>query len=162
MAVNSAKSETNCPFPMWSIFITTDDKNPSAYWMQTYRVPYAKGRTLFWVDNKSKIEQLKKVWQEWWSYTHSHWLTSGSWGDWSWDAKSGNTNPASSMPPYITVYMWKRVSKEEADNSKEFYNPFGIEDTNKVFGNNAIVDPSTISNEFPNGKPMEVKAYYVW
>lgn len=162
MAIQSAKSETNCPFPVWSIFITTSPSNPSAIWMQTYWIPFAKGKTIFWVDNKSKIDKLKKVEQEWGAYTHQHDLESWSGWDWSGDARAGKTKAASSLPPFITVFMWKRVTKETAENTKDFYNPYGIENPWDVLWVNAIVDPETISAEFPNGKPIQDKPYYVW
>lgn len=134
----------DCPFPIWSIFITADKKNPSTYRPGTYREPFWKGRTLVCVNDQSTATWLKEPWELWWNWT---WTTKTiDTGD-KWSA-TVISEQSTNYQPSISVYIWKRV------NNTNNFNPFNITDAFQpqwnYFPENVIIDPSTMAPQQPN------------
>lgn len=138
---------TGCPFPIWSIFITTDKTVPTWIRPGTYRVPFGKGRCLVCVDNESQNVNLKTAEKEFGSagLTQQDITQGEEWGT------VKVTTGASNYQPSITVYMWKRVfNKNEVQN----YNAFDItaEQASDVelYGDQAIIDANTLKAKQPD------------
>lgn len=109
----------DCPFPIWSIFITADKKNPSSIRADTAREPFWKGRALVCVNDESSAAWLKNPEWLWWSWA---WTTKSinTWDKWSATVIS---EQSTNYQPSISVYIWKRVV------STNNYNPFNVDIT---------------------------------
>lgn len=136
--------DNRCPFPVGSIFITTDKMIPSWIRQGTYRVPFWKGRCLVCVDDTSQT--LKEAGHEFWSA----WLTTTSVRNWDWWSTTVTTW-TSNYQPSITVYMRKRVSSKSDIQS---YNAFNITDQQatdrQIYWYNAIIDANTQKAKQPD------------
>lgn len=121
-----------CPFPIWSIYITTNPLNPSSIRPDSAREPFWKGRALVCINDESSADWLKNPEWLWWS--------------WAWETKSINTwdkwsatvisEQSTNYQPSISAYVWKRI---EHTND---YNPFDI-DTTQDSGN-ALWNPFVV------------------
>lgn len=107
----------DCPFPMWSIFITTDKKNPSSIRADTAREPFWKGRALVCVNDQSTATWLKNPEGLGGSWT---WTTK-SITEWDWGSATVISEQSTNYQPSISVYIWKRVP------STNNYNPFNVD-----------------------------------
>lgn len=141
-----ADYKNDCPFPVWSIFITTTTELPSSIRQNTYRVPFGKGRTLVCVDDKSQDANLKEPLKEFGSAAIAK-KTVNQWDWWSAEVATAGTN----FQPSITVFIWKRV---ENKSQVEKYNWFNIEETEetikKIYGDNVIIDNNTLKPKQPD------------
>jgi hypothetical protein len=103
--------------PIGSIHLTINPKNPNRYYGGTYWQAFGKWRMLMCVDNESSIANLKDVENTGGAYTHTHVVDTTSSGGEGWPSTgtipSSPTQSASSLPPYITVYMRIRISLEQ-------------------------------------------------
>lgn len=141
------KRTTGCPFPIWSIYITTSAQVPTWIRPGTYRVPFGKGRCLVCVDDKSQTQALKTAEQEFGSAG----LAQQDITQWEegWTVKV--TTATSNYQPSITVYMWKRVYNKW---DIEKYNAFNITDQqmtdNVLYGEQAIIDSETLKAKQPD------------
>ena len=154
------KRTTGCPFPIWSIYITTSAQVPTWIRPGTYRVPFGKGRCLVCVDDKSKTEALKTAENEFGAASQQITVTKGSvneWDEWSTEVVT-DVGPAewwkitiSHYQPSITVYMWKRVYNK---GDIEKYNAFNITEEqmtdNILYGEQAIIDAETLKAKQPD------------
>lgn len=162
------KRTTGCPFPIWSIYITTSAQVPTWIRPGTYRVPFGKGRCLVCVDDKSKTEALKTAENEFWAASTQLtlvWQSIETWDAGSADVLTdvtpnewGKVN-ISHYQPSITVYMWKRVYNKW---DIEKYNAFNITEEqmtdNILYGEQAIIDADTLKAKQPdpyNPSPAE-------
>lgn len=149
-----------CPFPVGSIFITTDYQIPTGIRPNTYRIPFGKGRVLVCVDNESQNVNLKTPEKEFGTVSQQITVTKGSvneWDEWSTDVVTdvgpaeGGKITISHYQPSITVYMRKRVeNKSEVTN----FNGFNIEETpenvSHLYWDNAIIDYRTMQPKKPD------------
>lgn len=145
-----ANRTTGCPFPIGSIFITTDKSVPTWIRPGTYRVPFGKGRCLVCVNDESQSENLKTAEKEFGTAQTQLtlvWQSINTWDEWSADVLKDVTPNTwwkitiNNYQPSITVYMRKRVyNKTQVPE----YNAFNITDeqaTDKeIYGENAIYD----------------------
>ena len=108
-----------CPFPIGSIFITVDSKNPSSIRAGTAREPFWKWRAIVCVNDESSAARLKTAWQTGWSWA---WTTKTI-NQWDWWSATVISEQSTNYQPSITAYIWKRI--DSTDN----YNPFNIDTT---------------------------------
>lgn len=141
---------TGCPFPIGSIFITTDKSVPTWIRPGTYRVPFGKGRCLVCVNDETQSENLKTAEKEFGTASTQLTVVKGSvneWDEWSTDVVTDVTPnqwgviTINNYQPSITVYMRKRVNnKTEVPE----YNAFNISDEQatdmEIYWENAIYD----------------------
>lgn len=119
-------------YPIGSIFISTNTTNPSTYFGGTWE--RIKGRFLLAADDSTyKIGAIggeathKLTINE--MPSHNHMVdydqvwdggggtlalgttdNGGSWASGTWVHNTGGSKAHNNMPPYLVVYMWKRVS----------------------------------------------------
>lgn len=140
-----SKRTTGCPFPIWSIYITTSAQVPTWIRPGTYRVPFGKGRCLVCVNDKS--ETLKNAEVEFGSAT----LAQQDITQWEEGGTVKVTTATSNYQPSITVYMWKRVYNKW---DIEKYNAFNITEEqmadNILYGEQAIIDAETLKAKQPD------------
>lgn len=145
-----------CPFPIWSIYITTNPMNPSGIRPKTFWMPFGKWKALVCVDDTetdTNQQWLKTPWQTWWTKKHQHWITQWSVGapceSWSmtWDT-TNTTQQQYSYQPSIACYIWKRVEENEVTS----YNPFNITwiSPEALYWDNVIIDANTGEAKQPN------------
>lgn len=146
-----------CPFPIWSIYITTIPTNPTDTRPGTYRMPFGKGRTIVCIDDEETAQNLQRIktpeWT-WWTKAHQHGITQWSVGapceSWSMTWDTTNITQASyTFQPSIACYVWKRVRNKGEVTS---YNPFNITwlSSEELYGKNVIIDPSTWEARLPD------------
>lgn len=109
----------DCPFPIGSIYITTDSKNPSSIRADTAREPFWKWRAIVCVNDESSAQWLKTPWQTWWSWVRT--TKSINTGDEG--SATVISEQSTNYQPSITAYIWKRVV------STNNYNPFNVDIT---------------------------------
>ena len=107
----------DCPFPIGSIYITVDPKNPSSIRADTAREPFWKWRAIVCVNDESSAQWLKTPWQTGWNGT---WTTKTIT---EWDGSSATviSEQSTNYQPSITAYIRKRVV------STNNYNPFNVD-----------------------------------
>ena len=113
------------PAPYWpigSIYISVVNTNPSQWFGGTWQ-SFGSGRVLVGVDsNQSEFNTVEKTGGEkkhtltvnempYETLCHpiNRRLSSGNISAWDFSARGGN-QPHNNLQPYITVYMWRRVS----------------------------------------------------
>lgn len=120
-------------YPIGSIFLSTNDVNPTSYlggtWQQIKDVFLLSSGDKYKAGSRGGEAQHTLTIDEMPDHTHRP-FESGSGNDWtwtttwtqnngknSWDEKggsflgsAGNNKPFNNMPPYLTVYMWERIS----------------------------------------------------
>ena len=141
----------NCPFPIWSIFITVDKTNPSTIRPETYREPFWKGRAIVCVNDQSVLSWMKTAGQTGGSAGFQT-VTVNNWDGSSETVVSGS-GTSTNYQPSISAYIWKRVS------STSNFNPFNV-DTSQD-GGRAVWDPyciQTLDHWVP--KPQSPNPYY--
>lgn len=125
----SYKSQSDCPYDVGDIFLTTNSTNPSNKYAGTTWALWGSGKVPVGVDtNDSDFNTVEKTGGE-----KTHILTTselpnhakdGATTDGGWFAgeikdypsgnykltTAGNNSPHNNLQPYITCYMWKRIS----------------------------------------------------
>lgn len=125
----SYKSQSDCPYDVGDIFLTTNSTNPSNKYAGTTWALWGSGKVPVGVDtNDSDFNTVEKTGGE-----KTHILTTselpnhakdGTTMDGGWYAgeiknypsgnykltTAGNNSPHNNLQPYITCYMWKRIS----------------------------------------------------
>lgn len=143
-----------CPFPIWSIFITTDITSPSTIRPGTYREPFWKGRAIVCINDTETDKNLqpeteedpetwetvvtnrriKGPWWTFWAKAYSKELTivNSSIGTWdSWSAKVvTNITPNDDWKITISHYNYQPSIAayiwKRVDTTDNF-NPFNID-----------------------------------
>ena len=99
-------------YPVGSIYMSVNSTNPSSLFGGTW-VPWGSGRVPVGVNtsdgNFNFVEKTGGA------STHAHTNPATGWttltvGGQGHNHSMGNTGNSSSLPPYITCYMWKRTA----------------------------------------------------
>ena len=146
MSFESIRSH-ECPFPIWSIFITTESNIPSNIRPGTFRVPFGKGRTLVCVDDSSST--TNKPEQTLWEATIAT-MSVAQWDGSSVTVARAGTN----FQPSITAYIWKRVASLSDVTVVNGFNvptewEWAVTDR-QLYWDNVIIDWQTLKPKQPN------------
>ena len=127
---NIASTVLNLVYPVGSIYISVSSTNPSTFIGGTWQ-SFGTGRTLVGVDtSQTEFNTVQKTGGSKYMQAHTHrknsigwvnsggfWVGSGNYTTLYFDSDSNQTGGANvttgnsgNLQPYITVYMWKRIS----------------------------------------------------
>ena len=119
-------------YPIGSIFITTNTTNPSTYfggnWERiegrfllaaddsTYKIGSTGGEathklTINEMPSHNHLVDYDQIWDGGGgTLTLGTTDNGGSWASGTWVHNTGGSQAHNNMPPYLVVYMWKRIS----------------------------------------------------